>query len=156
MAVKIYASIFGEEDSPVTITGHSLRLYFKKTGAAFQQDSQNKYHHKDSTRYIGRIRVTNLDTNGDYTLECESGCTFVFEYIDGGGTTGTLTVDHTGVNGSINIEWNNINFPAGAPPFVINNGALQPDIEITDANGVHHTLPIDNPANCQVVLSLKH
>jgi len=165
MSSKIFAiPLFGEEDSPVTITGHSLRLNFKKTAVAFQEDEpQKKYHHQNPSRYIGRIRVANLDTNADYYEECERGCMFEFKYDDGG-TTGTLTVKHEPLqppsSGApvkrITIVLDGIAFQSAGPPFVNDTGALQPDIKITDASGITHTLTIDNPANCQVVLSLKH
>ena len=155
MASKTAIPLFGDQDSPVTLTGHSLRLNFKHTAVAFQPVAPSqKYQHNDPSRYIGRIRVSNLDTNADYYEECDPGCSFSFTYNNDDGTLGRLTVDHQG--GKITIQWNGIAFQPGGPPFAIDTGALQPVIGITNKANQQHSVLIDNPANCQIVLSLKH
>jgi hypothetical protein len=156
MAEKIYygMELFGDQDSPVTITGHSLRLNFKQTADAFQAVDVQKYQHKDPKRYIGRIRVSNLDTNTDYYEECDPGCSFTFFYNNDDGSIGTLTVDRQ--NAKITIQWDGITFQQGGPTFVNDTGALQQNIVITNAASQQHNVQIDNPANCQIVLFLKH
>ena len=149
--------LFGNEDSPVTITGHSLHLEFKQAVNAFQPvgSSGQEFEHKTPSRYIGKILILDLDTAGHATASYLREYSFVFTF-NADGTPGTLRVGNNNASAPITIKWDNIAFTRTGDSFDTPAGRLGRTIQVTDRHGTTHTRSIANPGNCQIQLLMKH
>jgi hypothetical protein len=165
---------FGDQDSPVTLTGHSVtlncslkvfekpdpeaipKLLAKLAALKIQPKEQlvHSYQPPNPGRYIGRVVAVDLYTADQRMWDYDSGHTFTFHYSLTG-SEGLITISDLG--GEIYIAFDTSKLKPGGDPHIYSevNAELEHYIEVTSQTGATDYLSIPNPSYCQIQLFMK-
>jgi hypothetical protein len=161
----------GDQDSPVTLTGHSVTLNceleaFTKldppadadlrtiTAQAIPPERQIWYGIKpaETGRYIGKIVIVDLKTADHKTwVYRKKGHTFHFHYQLNGSKGSIIISDYDAVI-SIAFDSKILAPLGGLKVYQCDKAKLEPDIDVTSKSGRTGQIEIRNPKYCQIQL----